>query len=339
MNFNIGIIGVGKMGLSHLAIANQVKGIQVGAFAEKSNFLRKSLSKSTGIRGYADYREMIQKEDLKAVMICVPNWLHYETCSYCIDQELHFFVEKPFTLSHETSLELAKKAAYTNVLGQVGYVNRYNPIFLKAKDLLDQNIIGEVFYYSCEMTGSVLKKPTKSGWRNDYSMGGGCLYDYGSHCIDLALFINGNDVKVQSASLQSVFSQDVDDCVSAELLHVSGRTGHIHVNWADFATRKASNSMTFWGSNGKLIVSKQELNLYLVKKDSSEGLNDGWNRFSVTDFSTEISYYLRGEEFSKQIQDFVQSVSEKEVITNNTLFDAAGVDLIIEEIFSVSNKK
>jgi len=339
MNFNIGIIGVGKMGLSHLAIANQVEGIQVVAFAEKSNFLRKALSKSTGIEGYADYREMIQKEELTAVIICVPNWLHYETCLYCIDQDLHFFVEKPFTLSHETSLEVAKKADDSNVLGQVGYVNRYNPIFLKAKDLLGQNIIGEVFYYSCEMTGSVLKKPTKSGWRNDYSMGGGCLYDYGSHCIDLALFINGNDVKVKSASLKSVFSQNVDDCVSAELLHLSGRTGHIHVNWADFATRKASNSMTFWGSNGKLIVNKQELNLYLAKNESSTGLNDGWNRFSITDFSTETNYYLRGEEFSKQIQDFVDRVSGNEVKINDTLFDAARVDLIIGEIFSMSNKK
>ena len=118
MNFNIGIIGVGKMGF-HLAIANQVEGIQVVAFAEKSNFLRKALSKSTGIEGYADYREMIQKEELTAVIICVQ--IGYITkFAYIALIKIYIFVEKPFTLSHATSLEV-KKAAEASVFGQVGY--------------------------------------------------------------------------------------------------------------------------------------------------------------------------------------------------------------------------
>ena len=170
---NTGLIGVGKMGLSHLAIARQTKGINLIAFAEKSGFLCKSIAKATGISAYSNYKKMVETENLDAVIICVPNWLHAEVAMFCVSRGINFFIEKPFTLDYETSKNIAEEAQKENLFGQVGYVNRANLLFEKARELIESKAIGEVYSYSCEMTGGVVLKECDSGWRNDYKYGGG----------------------------------------------------------------------------------------------------------------------------------------------------------------------
>jgi len=56
------------------------------------------------------------------------------------------------------------------------------------------------------MVCSVVLKESNKGWRNDYSKGGGCLFDYGPHCLDLATYLFGSDVLVQSSALKKIFS-------------------------------------------------------------------------------------------------------------------------------------
>ncbi len=218
---------------------------------------------------------------------------------------IHVFVEKPFTLSYNESELLVALAKKHKVKGQVGYVNRYNPIFQRVKTLLDQNAIGAISNYKNSMTGGVIIKKSNKGWRNDYEKGGGCLFDYGPHCFDLSNYFFGTNVHVQSSVLKRVFSTAVDDVVYATLIHDNSIVGLNYINWSDSSVRKATNNIEINGSNGKILASKQELSIFLNEENTTLKLEKGWNQMYVTDENTDVHFYLRGEDFSRQLIEFL----------------------------------
>ncbi len=239
----IALIGIGKMGVSHLAIANQTPGIEVKAICDTSKPLLRVFEKNTLFTGYTDYKKMIDNESPDGVMIVVPNSFHFEIAKYCIERGIHIFIEKPLSLSYKNSSELVDLEKKNNVKGQVGYVNRFNPIFQNVKKLLEQNVIGEINSYYNRMTGGVILKKSDKGWRNDYGKGGGCLFDYGPHCLDLSTYFFGTDVKVNSAMLKKIYSTEVDDVVYVSLIHNKNIVGVNYINWSDNSVRKATNSI------------------------------------------------------------------------------------------------
>ena len=329
---NIALIGIGKMGISHLAIANQTPGIEVKAICDTSRPLLKAIEKNTKFMGYTDYRKMIKEVPLDGVMILVPNAFHYEIVKYCIESGIHVFVEKPFTLNFNDSNFLVDLAFKKNVKGQVGYVNRFNPVFQKVKKLLDHNVIGKISNYRNSMTGSVILKENSKGWRNEYEKGGGCLFDYGPHCFDLATYFFGNEVQVHSSVLKKVFSTAVDDIVYATLLHNNSIIGLNYINWSDSSVRKATNNIEINGSNGKILASKQDLSIFLTESNQELNLEKGWNQIYVTDENTDVPYYLRGEDFSRQLMEFSDLINERIDQSMSSLYSASITDKILEEV-------
>jgi predicted dehydrogenase len=328
---NIALIGIGKMGMSHLAIANQTPGIEVKAICDTSKPLLRFLEKNTKFSAYTDYKKMIDEVPLDGVMVLVPNAFHFDLTKYCIEKGIDLFVEKPFTLSYADSMTLVALANEHKVKGQVGYVNRFNPIFQHVKKLLDQNVIGEVSNYINRMTGGVILKESSKGWRNDYNKGGGCLFDYGPHCFDLSTYFFGTDVKVQSSVLKKVFSTAVDDIVYSTLLHNDTIVGLNYINWSDSSVRKATNSIEIMGSKGKITANKQELSIFLTEENRELDLKKGWNQIYVTDENTNLPYYLRGEDFSRQLMEFSSLLHGEIDEATSSFYTASVTDKLLEE--------
>lgn len=326
----IALIGVGKMGMSHLAIANMTPGIEVVAICDTSKILLRFIDKNMKFKTYTDYKKMIEEIDLDGIMILVPNAFHFDIAKYCIEKGINLFVEKPFTLCYKDSKILVDLAEAHKVKGQVGYVNRFNPIFEKLKRLLDENIIGDISNYINRMTGGVILKENK-GWRNDYSKGGGCLFDYGPHCFDLSTYLFGTDVKVQSAILKKVFSTSVDDIVYSTLNHGDKIVGLNYINWSDSSVRKATNSIEIMGSKGKVTASKYEISVFLTEENLELGFEKGWNQIYITDESTDVAYYLRGEDFSRQLVEFSDVLNEKVDESRSSFYSASITDRLLEE--------
>ncbi|MCK9372285.1 MAG: Gfo/Idh/MocA family oxidoreductase [Sulfuricurvum sp.] len=332
----LGVIGVGKMGLSHLAIANQTVGIEVAAICDTSKPLLRFLEKNTKFRAFSDYKKMIDDVQLDGIMVNVPNTFHFEIAKYCLEKGISVFVEKPFTLTYKESQELVELAKAKNLKGQVGYVNRFNPIFQRVKKLLDEKVLGEIASYSNRMVGGVVIAESSKGWRNDYSKGGGCLFDYGPHCFDLSTYFFGTDVRIVSSVLKKVFSTMVDDIVSATLLHDDKIVGYNYINWSDNSVRKASNTIEIFGSKGKIIANKQELSIYMNEADEGNNLQKGWNQLYITDENTDVNYYLRGEDFSRQLEEFSQLLNGTISESRSSLYSASITDKMLEETFNLS---
>ena len=329
---NVGVIGAGKMGLSHIAILNQTPGVSLYAIAEPSQLLRKGLERNFGFKTFRTAEKLLADDKLDAVLIAAPNKMHFSLAKQALERGLHCFIEKPLTTNPADSQILSRYAEEHNCYVQVGYVNRFNPVFQKVQSLLQSGVIGEISAYTSVMEGAVVIEEGNSGWRSSYKAGGGCLNDYGPHCIDLGFYLCGSDVTLQTAELSKVYSSQVDDKADFEVKHANGVKGRFQINWSVPELRKATNTVEITGSLATLRANKQEIVITPNNGTPSE-------KIYVTDLNTDTDYYLRGEDFSRQLLEFSERIRGIEKTTHSNLRDAVRVDLLINAVFTLAGVK
>jgi len=328
---NIGLIGFGKMGMSHLAIANAHPDVNLIGVCDTSSYIRGVLNKYTGISVYSDYRALLDIEGLEAVIIATPSRFHAEMVRSALERELHVFCEKPFCLDVTDGMQLADLAQKKGVINQVGYHLRFVTSFKEAKRLVNANSLGHIHHIRVEAYGPVILKPKGSTWRTTGSEGGGCLYDYACHAIDIVNFLIGRPQAVSGAVLQKIFSRDVDDEVYATLHFDGGMTGQLAANWSDESFRRMSIQVSLWGTNGRMIVDRQEIKTF-IHEPTDPSVKPGWNARYITDLPNEVWYYLRGEEYSAQIDYFIQCIKESRKDSVSSFATAIETDLVVSMI-------
>jgi scyllo-inositol 2-dehydrogenase (NADP+) len=335
----VGLIGVGKMGISHYAILGAHPGVEVAAICDSATYVTSALRKHNGVETFKDYRKMIDGASLDCVFVATPSSSHFEVASYALERNVHVFVEKPLCLDPADSLKLSELARTKKRANQVGYHNRYLGTFRETARLIKAGAIGDVYHINGTAFGQVVIRP-KSGstWRSKKSEGGGCLHDYASHVVDLMNFVVGAPTEVSSAQLQSIYSQDVEDAVYATFRYANGASGYLETNWSDETYRKMSTTVSIFGSKGKIIADRQECRVYLRQGCEFETYPLGWSVRYITDLQEPVAYYLRGEEYTAQIDAFVAAVTRGSAEHENSFFSAYESDRIIDLIMKTATK-
>ena len=329
----MGLVGVGKMGISHLAILGAHPQVDVVAICDSATYITSVLRKHSGVTTYKDFGKMLNECKLDGLFIATPTSSHFDLAKTALEKGLHLFVEKPLCLNAEQSEQLAKLAVEKRCVNQVGYHNRFIGTFREMRRLVQAGAIGDVYHVDGRAFGQVVIRP-KSGstWRSKKTEGGGCLHDYACHVLDLMNFVAGPPDDVVSAQLQSIFSTDIEDAVFASFRYPTGATGYLETNWSDESYRKMSTTITVYGTKGKLIADRQELRVYLRSGAEYEQYPAGWTIRYITDLQSPVNYYLRGEEYSAQIDSFVEAIQAGNFKPENSFASAAQTDNIIDQI-------
>ena len=328
----VALIGAGKMGISHLSILGAHPDVEIVGVCDTSKIVSDVLEKYSGFSCYTDYIKMVDTTKPDAVFVAVPTKFHYKMVKDLLDRNIHVFSEKPFCLNPTESNELFLLAKKKGLVNQVGYHNKFVGTFQEVKKLVKEGFIGEPQHFQGEAYGPVVVKKKSETWRSDPNEGGGCLMDYASHVIDLINDILSPINSCKGSMLKSIYSKQVDDAVYALVGIESGTTGVISVNWSDETYRKMSTSVTIIGSKGKIVSDANELKVYFKTDDHPKGYSKGWNVKYVTDLTEEVNFYLRGEEYSSQIDYFVKAVQGTVPNTINTFESAWKTDLSISII-------
>jgi scyllo-inositol 2-dehydrogenase (NADP+) len=332
VTIRLAVIGLGKMGLSHLSIANALDEFQVVAMCDNSKLVTDVLGKVTGLKGFNDFDEVLKLKDLDAVLIATPTIAHEPMIRKALDRGLHVFAEKPLTLDAGASRRLAELAAEKRVVAQVGYHNRYVGTFAEAARLLASGALGKISHALAESYGPVVLRRTKPTWRGKAGQGGGCLHDYAAHPINLLNWMFGAPENCLGASLTRHLSAEVEDQTHALLQFPGGVIGQVSVDWSDPSVRKMTTKLSVWGEAGKLYVDRTELQLFLTGKHAlPEGYGEGWTVRHITDLTPPVSFYLRGEEYSAQLEAFGCAIAGGEP-QRNDFASAAQTDLTAEMI-------
>ncbi len=138
---------------------------------------------------YEEYDEMLDTEELDAVLIGTPHAFHYEQVTAALDDGLHVLCDKPLTTDREKARELAERSEGDQVL-MVGYQRHLNQAFVQARERWHGTDLTPRFI-SAEITQNWISR-FKDTWRTNPDLsGGGNLYDTGSHLIDAVLWTTG----------------------------------------------------------------------------------------------------------------------------------------------------
>ena len=141
----IAVIGIGKMGMLHAGIMNALDGVELCAVSDTSKFLlgaAKSLRDN--LAAYDDYIKMLDKEKPDVAVIATPVFLHVPMAAKCTKRNIPFFLEKPLSPRSEDAIELINEIEKKKLPTMVGYMMRYVDTFMKAKNVLDSNILGKI---------------------------------------------------------------------------------------------------------------------------------------------------------------------------------------------------
>lgn len=304
----LGVVGLGKMGISHFSIANAHAATDV-AICDSSGYQVDTIAKYSGRPAWRDYDKFLDEAGLNAVIIATPSRAHAPMVRKALERGIHVFCEKPFGLDFRESQALSELASQKGLVTQVGYHYRYVGAFQELKRLIDCRALGDITHILAEAYGPVVLRPKGKTWRTDQAEGGGCLYDYAAHPINLLNWYFGEPTGVSGTVLNSIYSAATDDEVYSTLIWEQGLSAHLSVNWSDESYRKMSTKISVIGTNGRAYADRQECQLFLREvPEALPGYTTGWNVRYTTDLTKEVDFYLRGEEYSAQIDDFVKAV-------------------------------
>lgn len=234
----VGIIGLGRMGMLHLMNCLQIDDVKVVAAADSSKKALKK-AKSTGInRLYADYHDLLNhSSNLDAVVMSLPNFLHFETIQLALETGLDVFTEKPMASTVEECREIVRLVEKSGRKFMVGHCVRFMEAVEKTKEGMDKGLIGNLEVVTLEevINGPFahprVPAPVSDWWFDPKKSGGGALLDIGYHMIDLFRFFVG-DAHVIFSSLDYKFNLPVEDGAIV-ILRSSGSSakGIINVGW------------------------------------------------------------------------------------------------------------
>jgi len=333
-----GFIGLGRMGLTHYSILNKLDNIEIVAVCDNSKSILNIFGKYVPVKLFKNSEDMFNDCKLDFVIISTPPGYHHIDIKKAIYSNVNIFVEKPFVMDLDDGEEIIALIEKKDLINQVGYNIRHNDSFLKLKEILDQKIIGDIKTFRSEMFGSTIQNSSNSSWRDNKTVGGGCIYEFASHAIDLIFNYFGSPNKIIGSTIQKVYSKNTDDLVQSTFLYNNNLTGSLIANWSDASFRKPTNRILLFGTNGSIVADKYSLKIFLKQTDKINNLKKGWNTLYITDIFEPVKYYVRGYEYTRQLNNFIDSIVHKKKIGGPSFHEAFEIDIIINRIIENSKE-
>jgi myo-inositol 2-dehydrogenase/D-chiro-inositol 1-dehydrogenase len=183
-----GLIGYGAWGGHHAAAIAEGRGTELVAVACKSEeSRRRALKDHPGVEVYLDYREMLRRDDLEAVDIVLPTFLHAQAGVQALEAGKHVLLEKPMAGTVEECDTLLEAAKSSGKILTVGHELRVSKQWGKVRELVSAGEIGRPQYAMV----SLFRHPYRQGaeaWRYDRSRVGSWILEEPIHFFDFILW-------------------------------------------------------------------------------------------------------------------------------------------------------
>ncbi|MCK9426311.1 MAG: Gfo/Idh/MocA family oxidoreductase [Ignavibacteriaceae bacterium] len=246
----IGVIGLGSIAqLVHLPMLKKLNNAYITAVSEVNKNRLLSVGEKFGIKNlYTNYEEMLEKEELDAVIIATPTDTHLPIALACIEKKKHLLVEKPITRSIAETQQIVDAAKKQNTKVMVGMNFRYRPDVMLLKSIIISGDLGEIFYVKC---GWLRKQSSEGQWftKKD-SSGGGVILDLGIVLLDLSLWLL-NFPEIASVSTQNFFinTSSVEDCSLSMIRCRPNALINLETSWS-LSSEKDTFYLDIYGTKG-----------------------------------------------------------------------------------------
>jgi len=265
-----GVIGCG-MGRAHMFGIKENTTTELVAMCDiNEEILAKTSAEFPGVATYTDYKDLLADKNVDAVVIATPDQLHCEMSIAALEAGKHVLCEKPFALKLDECKEMIEATRkHPELKFMVGQIGRFTPGFVKARQMIADGEIGELFFVESEYAHDYSKIPGKgNNWRLDPLrhgfLGGGC------HAVDLVRSIAGNPYEVAAfANKKMLTTWPTDDCTIAIMKFPNNVIGKVFVSIG--CKRNYTMRSVFYGSKGTIIVDNTNPTMQVFKTEADCG--------------------------------------------------------------------
>jgi UDP-N-acetylglucosamine 3-dehydrogenase len=250
------VLGLGRVGPAHVkVVAGNARARLVAIADADAAKLERTAAGYPGCAALKDYRDVLARDDVQAVVICLPHWLHERAAIDAVQAGKHVLIEKPLAISldeAERVAEAVRQAQRTrNLTFTVGHTQHFYPVVAGAKRVLDSGRIGRTIM-AIDTWYKPYQPEARPPWMLDRKTGGGMMLMDGTHMIDRLLWhlpgrvqsvkaMNGNPIRPEIPA---------DDTAMALLQFDSGVVATI--SRIAFDTGVTQYGADYFGTNGQL---------------------------------------------------------------------------------------
>ena len=232
MRLKVGVIGVGIQGQQHILAYKSHPLVELIAAADVDEAKLKRVCGEYNIpKGYTDYRDMIDKEELDLVSVVTPDFLHYEPVTYALKGDVNVIVEKPLSVDVREASEMVNLARSRGLMLFINFSNRWNPPFAIAREKIVSGKMGRPVYAYLRLSDTVYVPFKMLSWASKTNV----VFFLMSHTVDLARWIFNDEVEsvYATASRRILRSKGVDtyDYVLAILNFKRGSKALLESSW------------------------------------------------------------------------------------------------------------
>lgn len=201
--YKVGLIGCGNIFPMHAMSLKNINGVKIQAVCDIKIGRALAQGQKYNCNYYADYKEMISKENLDSVHILTPHHLHAPISIYAAKKKVNVLVEKPMALNPKQAQAMIKAARKNKVKLGVMFQNRYNPAVKLISQRLNSGALGKLI---CAKLILSWHKPddyyTKSDWKGTKNKeGGGVVMDQAIHSFDLLNYLASDEIEFVDAHI------------------------------------------------------------------------------------------------------------------------------------------
>lgn len=208
-----GIIGCGFIARKHATAIENIPGAQLVAVSDKVEERMEPYVEEFGATPYIDFSEMLKKEDIDIVSICTPSGLHAPLAIEIAKAKKHIIIEKPIAMKLEEADQIVEAAKHNNVKLSVVHPNRFRPVVMELKKILDAGVLGKISHVNCMVNWNRDQDYyNQAPWRGTKEHDGGVLMNQAIHNLDLLLWLFGNPKEVfsmEATRLRDIEAEDV----------------------------------------------------------------------------------------------------------------------------------
>ena len=215
-----------------------------------------------------DYHDIINNKEINVVSVAIPDQQHKQVCVELLRAGKHVLCEKPLVLTREDIEEIVRASDESGAKFMVGQICRFTPSFIKAKEIIDSGLIGEIYFVESEYAHDYMKIVENADgtqhWRADPKrhgvIGGGC------HAVDLLRWLAGDPVEVFAYGTHLMLPKvDYDDATIALMKFSDRCMGKVFVSTG--CKRDYTMRTVIYGTKGTIICDNTSPTMQLFVAD------------------------------------------------------------------------
>jgi predicted dehydrogenase len=297
MNIRWGLIGCGDIARKRVAPAlreipnSELMSVSRARFDQAEQFAKEFGAR----RWYADWKELIADEEVDAVYVATPVYLHATQAIAAAQAGKHVLCEKPMAMTVKECDEMIAACSENNVRLGVAYYRHFYPVIDRIRTILASGEIGTPILAQVnafEWFDPPVSHPRR--WLLERKLsGGGPMFDFGCHRIEVLINLFGKIKQVKSLVGNLLFDREVEDTATALFEFENGPQAIISVT---HAAREAQDTLEIFGSQGSIHVPV---------------LNDGSIRITTQNDERSEAHPPHANLHLPVIDDFVRAILDK----------------------------